>query len=306
MDKKAFVFPGQASQYVGMGKDFYDNSPRARELYDQAARYFDFDLVGLSFNGPQAELTQTRVTQPAIFVLSLIIFEELQARQYLPDMVAGHSLGEYSALVAAGVMTFEDGLRLVKIRAEEMQRASELNRGTMAAIIGMEQDVIAQVISQSGVAGICQIANINAPSQIVISGDVYKVQSVMADLKSAGAKMAVELAVGGAFHSSLMEPARAQLQVALENTNFNVPRFPVYCNVTGKATRDPHEIRSNLIQQLTAPVLWVQSVQNMINDGAMTFVEVGPGKVLQNLIKRIAPQVTISGVSSFGDLENLP
>lgn len=300
------MFPGQASQYVGMGKDFYTQSRRAREIYDLAASYFDFDLRALSFEGPLTELTQTKVTQPAIFILSMIIFEELKARQYYPDLVAGHSLGEYSALVAAGALSLTEGLELVKLRAEEMQKAGEQNPGTMAAIIGLEQERIQQLINESTVEGTCQIANINAPGQIVISGDIFKVQTLMSDLKKGGAKMAIELTVGGAFHSQLMEPARARLQSALEKAQFQKPLYPVYCNVTAKPSTDPEEIRTNLIRQLTAPVLWVQTIQNMIADGATIFIEIGPGKVLQNLIKRIAPTVQLGGVGTLQELEQLP
>lgn len=305
MAKKAFVFPGQASQFVGMGKDFYSQSLRARELYDQAAVYFDFDLKKLSFEGPLPELTQTRVTQPAIFVLSIIVFEELKNRGYLPDLVAGHSLGEYSALVAARALSFIDGLQLVKLRAAEMQKAAESNPGTMAAVIGLEREQIQQVIDQSTVEGICQIANLNAPSQIVISGDVFKVQSLMGELKQAGAKLVIELTVGGAFHSDLMKPAQAKLQQALEQAAIKPPVCPIYCNVTAKPTTDPEEIRQNLISQLTAPVLWVETIRSMLTDGATSFVEVGPGKVLQNLIKRIAPEAQIRGIGTYQDLEQL-
>jgi [acyl-carrier-protein] S-malonyltransferase len=305
MAKKAFVFPGQASQFVGMGKDLYSQSPLAREIYERAAGYFDFDLKTLSFEGPLKDLTQTRVAQPAIFVLSIILFEELKNRGYLPDLVAGHSLGEYSALVAAGAFSFLDGLQLVKLRAEEMQKAAELTPGTMAAVIGLERAQIQQVIDESTVEGVCQIANLNAPSQIVISGDVFKVQSLMGELKKAGAKLVIELTVGGAFHSALMNPAQARLQQALEQAAIKPPSCPVYCNVSGKPTTDPEEIRQNLISQLTAPVLWVETITNMLSDGAENFVEVGPGKVLQNLIKRIAPEAKIQGIGTYQDLEQL-
>lgn len=303
MTKVAFVFPGQASQIVGMGRDFYEQSALARQYYDLAESRFDFSLKKISFEGPQADLTQTRVTQPAIFVLSCIVFAELQARGFKPDMVAGHSLGEYSALVACGALTFEAGLELVKIRAEQMQLASEKNPGTMAAIVGLEYEQIAQIINESGFSGVCQIANCNSPTQIVISGDVYKVQAAMADLKKAGAKMAVELSVGGAFHSALMQPASEALGKALDATEFQTPVCPIYSNVTGTATSDPQEIRKRLFRQLTAPVLWTDTIRNMITDGTDTFVEIGPGKVLQGLVKRSAAEAKICGVSTFAELE---
>jgi len=303
MTKVAFIFPGQASQIVGMGRDFYENSPLARQYYDLAASRFNFSLKKLSFEGPLAELTQTHVTQPAIFVLSCIIFAELQARGHKPDMVAGHSLGEYSALVANGALTFEAGLELVKIRAEQMQLASVKNPGTMAAIVGLEYDKIDQIIGESGFSGVCQIANCNSPAQIVISGDVYKVQAAMADLKKAGAKMAVELSVGGAFHSTLMQPASEALEKALAAAEFKTPDCPIYSNVTGTATRDPQEIRERLFRQLTAPVRWSDTIQNMVADGCNSFVEVGPGKVLQGLVKRTVADVNITGIGTFAELE---
>jgi len=305
MAKIAFIFPGQASQTVGMGRDFYENSAVARQYYDLAESRFDFSLKKISFEGPLIELTQTRVTQPAIFLLSCIVFAELQERGHKMDMTAGHSLGEYSALVAGGALTFEAGLALVKIRAEQMQIASEKNPGTMAAIVGLDYEQVEQIVQESGFSGVCQVANYNSPTQIVISGDVYKVQAAMADLKKAGAKMAVELSVGGAFHSELMRPASEALQEALAKTQFTAPEFPIYSNVTGTATRDPEEIRERLYRQLTAPVLWANTIQNMIADGADTFVEVGPGKVLQGLVKRTAADVKITGIGTFAELEQV-
>lgn len=303
MAKVAFIFPGQASQIAGMGRDFYEESEIARQYYDLAESHFDFSLKKISFEGTLAELTQTRVTQPAIFVLSCVIFAELKARGYRADMMAGHSSGEYSALVASESLTFEDGLELVKSRAEQMQIASEKYPGTMAAIIGLEYEQIAKVIEESGFPGVCQIANCNSPMQIVISGDIYKVQAVMADLKKAGAKMAVELSVGGAFHSALMQPASEALGKVLARTEIKTPDCPIYSNVTGKATRDRQEIRENLLRQLTSPVLWTDTVRNMIADGADTFVEVGPGKVLQGLVKRTVADVRIIGVGTVNELE---
>jgi len=305
MTKVAFIFPGQASQFVGMGRDFYESSALARQYYDLAETRLGFPLKKFSFEGPLSELTETRITQPAIFVLSCIIFFELKARGYRPDMVAGHSLGEYSALVACGALTFEDGLDLVKIRAEQMQIASEQKPGTMAAIVGLDYDQVKKIISESNYSGVCQIANCNSPAQIVISGDVYKVQSLMTDLKEAGAKMVVELSVGGAFHSDLMQPASEALKEALSKTEFKTPDCPIYSNVTATATRDPQEIRNRLYQQLTSPVLWTDTIRNMIADGAEIFVEVGPGKVLQGLVKRTSSDVKVLGVSKFNELEQI-
>lgn len=301
--KTAFVFPGQASQFVGMGLDLYNSNPIAQKYYDLADELFDFSIKDLSFYGPLLELTQTRVTQPAIYVHSMILFEELKSRGKLPEVLAGHSLGEYSALAAAGVLDFRQGLELVKIRAEEMQRATENNSGTMAAIVGLDYKTVQKVIEKSVIGGICSIANYNSPTQIVISGDVQSVQSTMLTLKEAGAKRVIELSVGGAFHSSLMKSAGETLKKALESTTFHQPRCPIYSNVTGTATTDIKEIRNRLYQQLTSPVLWVQSVENMIKDGVGTFVEIGPGNVLQGLIKRINGNVTVRGVSGVQDLE---
>lgn len=305
MPKVAFIFPGQASQVVGMGRDFYENSALARLHYDLAEDRFDFSLKKISFEGPLTELTMTRITQPAIFVLSCIIFAEMQARGYTPAMVAGHSLGEYTALVASGALTFDASLDLVKIRAEEMQSASEKNPGTMAAIVGLDYEKVQQIISESTFSGVCQIANYNSPGQIVISGDVYKVQAAMGDLKKAGAKMAVELSVGGAFHSELMRPASEALEKALAVTQINPPKCPIYSNVSGTATRDPQEIRERLYRQLTTPVLWTETIRNMIADGADSFIEVGPGKVLQGLVKRIDPEVKVSGIGTISELEQI-
>jgi len=302
--KTAFVFPGQASQFVGMGLDLYNNKSIAQKYYDIADELFDFSVKDLSFYGPLVDLTQTRVTQPAIFIHSMIVFEELKAQGKLPDMVAGHSLGEYSALVAAGCVDFREGLELVKVRSEQMQIATENNSGTMAAIVGLDYDTIQAVIEKSVIGGVCNIANYNSPNQIVISGDVHTVQSTMLALKEAGAKRVIELSVGGAFHSSLMQSAGEKLKEALDSTTFKPPRYPIYSNVTGTATTDVEEIRDRLYRQLTSPVLWVNTIENMIKDGAGVFVEIGPGKVLQGIIKRINSEVIIKGVSSVEDLEN--
>lgn len=305
MEKTAFIFPGQASQYVGMGLDFYNLKSKAQRFYDYANQIFAFSVKDLSFYGPLSELTKTRITQPAIFIHSLIIFEELKARNLKPNMVAGHSLGEYSALVAAGVLDFEQGLQLVKIRAEAMQLATETNSGTMAAVVGLDYDTIREIIENSQFTGVCNIANYNAPNQIVISGDTHTVQSLMLNFKEAGAKLVIELSVGGAFHSELMQSASAKLQEYLDKLKFNKPHCPIYSNVTGTASTDPQTIRKCLYLQLTHPVLWTTTIENMVKDGATRFLEVGPGKVLQGLVKRINSEVTVAGVSSVAELENL-
>lgn len=303
MDKVAFVFPGQGSQYVGMGQDFYNKGAIDSQLYDYAEKSFDFSLKEISFYGPLKELTQTKVTQPAIFVHSVATFEELKSRGYKPDMVAGHSLGEYSALVAAEVISFEDGIKLVKARSEAMQETSEKNPGTMAAIIGLDSNNIENVLKNLVNLGICVIANYNSPLQIVISGEINAVQSSMLELKKAGAKLAIELTVGGAFHSPLMEKAKEKLKETLDAVNFKPPKYPVYSNVSGTPTSDPEEIKDRLYKQITSPVLWTQTIENMIKDGADYFLEVGPGKVLQGLIKKINPKVTVKGISNFEELE---
>lgn len=305
MSKTAFVFPGQASQFVGMGLDFYNKSQIASRLYDQAEGVFDFSLKDVSFYGPQDKLTQTKITQPAIFVHSLSVFKELIQRNILPDMVAGHSLGEYSALVAAEALSFEAGLELVKVRSEQMQLACDNAQGTMAAIVGLDSETILQTLEKAGVSETCTIANHNSPAQIVISGEKFAVQTVMMELKKAGAKRVIELSVGGAFHSPLMQTAREELKKALDKTEIHPPRYPVYTNVAAKPTVDPNEIRSQLYLQLTSPVLWADTIQNMIIDHATRFIEVGPGKVLQGLIRRISADVTIQGVSSYEDLESV-
>ena len=302
--KTAYVFPGQASQFVGMGADLYNSKPIAQKYYGIADELFDFSIKELSFYGPLLDLTQTRVTQPAIFIHSMIVFEELKTMGKLPDMVAGHSLGEYSALVAAGVIDFKTGLELVKIRSEQMQIATDNNSGTMAAIVGLDYDTIQSVIEKSVIGGVCSIANYNSSNQIVISGDLQTVHSTMLALKEAGAKRVIELSVGGAFHSSLMKSAGEKLKKALDGTAFKPPLYPIYSNVTGVATTDIEGIREHLYRQLTSPVLWVNSIENMVKDGAGIFVEVGPGKVLQGIIKRINSDVIITGVSSAEDLEN--
>jgi len=303
MSKKAFLFPGQASQSVGMGLDFYHRSAIGARLYEQAETQFDFSLKNVSFYGPLSKLTETKITQPAIYVLSIIIFEELRKRGIYPDAVAGHSLGEYTACVAAGCLDFNAGLRLVKCRAEQMQLASEATQGTMAAVVGLDYSRIEAIIKDSGFADRCTIANHNSPNQLVISGEITAVQSIMLAVKQAGAKRVIELTVGGAFHSPLMAIAGKELQSELSRTHFQPPATPLYCNVSGAATNNPRQIRDLLYRQLTSPVLWVKTIEAMQNDGITTFIEVGPGTVLQGLVKRIAPNAVVTGVATFDELE---
>jgi len=303
MSKKAFVFPGQASQYVGMGEGLYENSSQAKELYDFAENLFpDFSIKDLSFKGPLKKLTETKVTQPAILVNSYILYKEIE-KKCKPDGVAGHSLGEYTALAAAEALSFEDALKLVKIRSEEMQEATEHSEGTMAAIIGLEYDQVQEGLEGLDSYGVCVLANYNSHKQIVISGETPAVQKAMLKMKDLGALRAIELSVGGAFHSPLMASARKNLKEALDNTNLTEPKYPIYSNVTGTATKDPDEIRERLDQQLTSSVLWVDTIENMIGDGIERFIEIGPGKVLQGLIRRINKDVEKEGISEYKDLE---
>ena len=288
---KAYVFPGQGAQFVGMGQDLYDSYPEAKDLFDSANDILGFSITDIMFNGTADDLKQTKVTQPAIFLHSVILARMLKDN-FDPQMVAGHSLGEFSALVAANALNFEDGLTLVAKRATAMQRACELNPSTMAAVLGLEDAVVENICRDTD--GIVVPANYNCPGQLVISGDVEAVNAACESLKEAGARRALVLPVGGAFHSPLMEPAREDLAAAIEHTNFNPPRCPVYQNVTTNAETDSQEIKKNLIAQLTAPVKWTQSVQNMVNDGAIQFIEVGPGKVLQGLVRKIAPEAETS------------
>jgi [acyl-carrier-protein] S-malonyltransferase len=287
--KKAYVFPGQGSQFVGMGKDLYENSPLAKELFEKANSILGFRITDILFSGTDEELKQTKVTQPAIFLHSVILAKTL-GDSLKPDMVAGHSLGEFSALVANNTLSFEDALVLVSKRALAMQKACELNPSTMAAILNLDDAVIETIcaeISQSGEVVVA--ANYNSPGQLVISGSINGINIACEKLKAAGAKRALVLPVGGAFHSPLMQPAAIELEAAINATNFNTPICPVYQNVTASAVSNPDEIKKNLIAQLTAPVKWTQTVQQMVADGATSFVEVGPGKVLQGLVKKIAP-----------------
>lgn len=290
---KAYVFPGQGAQFVGMGKDLYDNNPEARELFERANEILGFRITDLMFAGTDEDLRQTAVTQPAIFLHSVILAKSLGA-DFKPDMVAGHSLGEFSALVAAGALSFDDGLRLVAVRAQAMQKACELKPSTMAAVIALPDEKVEEICST--VDGVVVCANYNCPGQLVISGEIEAIDKACELLKAAGAKRALKLKVGGAFHSPCMEPARAELAEAIDHTEFKAPAYPVYQNVDALPHTDPAEIKGNLIAQLTAPVRWTQSVKNMIADGATEFVELGPGKVLQGLVAKINPAVTVSGM----------
>ncbi len=297
---KAFVFPGQGSQFVGMGKDLYDNNPLAKELFDKADEILGFKITDIMFAGTDEELMQTKVTQPAVFLHSVITALCLGS-EFQPAMVAGHSLGEFSALVASGALNFEDGLKLVSARAKAMQRACEMAPSTMAAIIALPDETIEKVcagISKEG--NVVVPANYNCPGQLVISGNIDAINEACEQLKAAGAKRALPLKVGGAFHSPLMQPAKDELQAAIEATEFHTPRCPVYQNVDALPHTDAAEIKSNLIAQLTAPVKWTYEVQHMIADGATEFVECGPGKALQGMIMKIAKgndAVTISGIA---------
>ena len=288
---KAYVFPGQGAQFVGMGKNLYDSMPRAKALFETANDILGFRITDVMFSGSDEDIRQTRVTQPAIFLHSVILAKSLP--DFEPDMAAGHSLGEFSALTAAGALTFEDGLRLVAARAGAMQYACEQQPSTMAAVIGLDDDKVVEICAS--VDGVVVPANYNCPGQIVISGDISAVDAACKLLKAAGAKRAVKLPVGGAFHSPLMEPARAKLETAIKAAALTAPICPVYQNVDAKPYTDPDAIKSNLIAQLTMPVLWTQTVENMVADGADMFEELGPGTVLQGLVKKIAPQIAAEG-----------
>lgn len=289
---KAFVFPGQGAQFVGMGKDLYDNNEEARAMFEKANEILGFRITDLMFEGTPEDLRQTKVTQPAIFLHSVILAKAL-GDEFKPDMVAGHSLGEFSALVAAGALNFEDGLRLVSARAQAMQKACEINPSTMAAIIALPDEKVEEVCA--GIEGVVVCANYNCPGQLVISGEEAAIDKACEVLKAAGAKRAMKLPVGGGFHSPCMEPARTELAEAIERTNFTTPSCPVYQNVDALPHTDPAEIKGLLISQLTAPVRWTQTVKNMVADGATEFVELGPGKVLQGLVGKIARGVATSG-----------
>ncbi len=282
----AYIFPGQGAQFTGMGKDLFDSSAKAKALFEEANSVLGFDISNTMFSGSSEELRQTRVTQPAVFIHSVV--QALSSDSFKPDMVAGHSLGELSALVANSTLSFNDGLKLVYKRALAMQKACEQNPSTMAAILGLDDNIVEEICA-SITDEVVVAANYNCPGQLVISGSIKGVEIACEKLKAAGAKRALPLQVGGAFHSPLMEPAREELAAAIEATSFGNPLCPVYQNVNAKPSKDVEVIKKNLIQQLTAPVRWTQSVQNMVGDGATTFFECGPGKVLQGLVKKIAP-----------------
>jgi len=291
---KAYIFPGQGAQFTGMGLDLYENSPLAQELFEKANEILGFSITDIMFEGTAEQLKETKVTQPAIFLHSVILAKTL-GDSFKPEMVAGHSLGEFSALVANGVLSFEDGLKLVSQRALAMQKACEAQKSTMAAVLGLDNDVVEKICAMT--EGIVVAANYNCPGQLVISGEVAAIEKACEAMKEEGARRALILPVGGAFHSPLMEPAREELAAAIENTTFSEPNCPIYQNVPGKAVTTADEIKKNLILQLTAPVKWTQSVQQMIADGGTEFTEVGPGKVLQGLMRKIDRSVEANGAT---------
>lgn len=294
--KKAFVFPGQGAQFVGMGKDMYENSELAKELFEKANEVLGFRITDLMFEGTDEDLRQTKVTQPAIFLHSVIL-TKTNADKFTPDMVAGHSLGEFSALVAAGALDFEDGLRLVSKRAMAMQKACEITPSTMAAIIGLADEKVEEICAS--IDGVVVPANYNCLGQLVISGTHEAIDAACAKLSEAGARRALKLPVGGAFHSPLMEPAKEELAAAIEQTTFKTPICPVYQNVSTKGETDPEVIKKNLVAQLTAPVKWTQSVQNMVADGMGQLIECGPGAVLQGLVKKIEKTVEATAIEKL-------
>lgn len=289
---KAYIFPGQGSQFPGMGKELFEESDKARSLFEKANQLLKFDITRVMFQGTEEELKQTNVTQPAIFLHSVIL--AAISENFEPQMVAGHSLGEFSALVASGALSFEDGLLLVAQRASAMQEACEMNPSTMAAILGLEDEKVEQLCAQ--IDEVVVAANYNCPGQLVISGSIKGIEIACTRLKEAGAKRALPLPVGGAFHSPLMEPAREKLAKAIERTTFSAPLCPIYQNVNAQPSTNIETIKANLIAQLTEPVRWTQSVQNMVKDGATTFIECGPGKVLQGLVKKISPGVEVGSI----------
>lgn len=291
---KAYVFPGQGSQFPGMGKDLYESNSEAKAMFDKANEILGFNITDIMFNGTDEDLKQTKVTQPAVFLYSVALAKSL-GEEFKPDMTAGHSLGEFSALVAAGVLSFEEGLKLVSIRANAMQKACEMAPSTMAAVLKLSDETVEEICASIS-EGIVVAANYNCPGQVVISGEECAIDAACQKMLEAGAKRALKLKVGGAFHSPLMEPARTELAAAIEAAEFKTPKCPIYQNVTAQAETNPEIIKTNLVAQLTAPVRWTQSVMNMVNDGADSFTEVGPGSVLQGLISKISNGVEVNGV----------
>ena len=293
---KAYVFPGQGAQFSGMGLDLYNQSDVAKELFDSANLILGFKITEIMFNGSAEDLKQTKVTQPAIFLHSIILAKIL-GDNFKPEMVAGHSLGEFSALVSTGVISFEDGLKLVSKRATAMQKACDIQKSTMAAVLGLEDSIVEKVCDS--IDGVVVAANYNCPGQLVISGEINAINDACEKLKESGARRALVLPVGGAFHSPLMNPAKEELEKAINNTIFHKPSCPIYQNVTASAVMDENKIKTNLISQLTSPVRWTHTIQQMIEDGATEFIEVGPGKVLQGLVKKINRESEVSSATIF-------